>query len=348
MAGYPFEMRRFPIVFALLVAATARAQVTESITVARILLDVRVTDYQGEAILDLDADDFAVEIEGRKAKIESVTWVPDTAAARAIAGVDEPEPLPDTDESPAPSGRLFVVFVQTDFSRATSRLAGQMKFFQQVNQIIDSLEPEDRVAVFSFDSHLKFRLDFMNDKARILGAIKDSTSIDEPSWPPVVPNPSLARRMDREQMKKVSTSEAALVLVGNALRPIPGPKNLLLMGWGLGERVGGQVVMRREYPIAKRVLESARATVFALDTTDADYHDLELGMQKAAADTGGFYAKTNRFPQIAINRLQRTLQGHYELEVRRPDDLKPGTHRVDVTVKRKAVNVLAPASYMDR
>ncbi|HET7437060.1 MAG TPA: VWA domain-containing protein [Thermoanaerobaculia bacterium] len=345
-------MRRFPIVFALLVAVAvpvrSHAQVSETITVARILLDVRVTDYKGEAILDLGEGDFAVEIEGKPAKVESVTWVPDTAAARIIAGLDEPQRLPDTDESPAPSGRMFVVFVQTDFARASSRIAGQLKFFTQVEQIVDSMEPEDRVAVFSFDSHLKFRLDFSSDKARILAAIRESSSINEPSWPPVVPNPSLARRMDREQMKNATSSEAALVLIGNALRPIPGPKSLLLMGWGLGERVGGTVMMRHEYPIAKRVLESARATVFALDTTDADYHDLEIGLQTAAADTGGFYAKTNRFPQIAINRLQRTLQGHYELEVRRPDGIKPGTHRVEVTVKRKSVNVLAPASYMDR
>jgi VWFA-related protein len=212
--------------------------------------------------------------------------------------------------------------------------------------MVEALEPEDRLAVFSFDSHLKFRLDFTDDKTRVAEAIADSLMTNDPPPPQVVPNPSLARRLDREQMKKAATSEAALILVGNALRHIPGPKSLLLLGWGLGQLWGNQVVMTRKYTIARRALEAARVTVFSLDTTDAAYHSLEAGLQTAAKDTGGFYAKTHEFAGVAIARLHRTLAGHYEIEVRQPDGLRPGTHDVEVRVNAKKAYVLAPGSWI--
>lgn len=343
-------MRRFLAVFLCVLTLTANAQIQETITVARVLLDVRVTEFGGEPILGLTEKDFTVTLGGRPAQVESVTWIPETSVARVIAGVEEEDapPVPATEQNPMPRGRLFVVFIQTDFARVSERNRGQLHFLRYAKEMIETFEADDRVAVFSFDSHLKFRLDFTDDKERIKGAIEDALAIAEPATPQVVPNPSLARRLNRDEMKKATSSEEALILVGNALRNIPGPKSLLLMGWGLGEYFGGMVVMGHKYTIARRVLEAARVTIFALDTTDADYHTLELGLKKAAADTGGFYAKTHIFPRLALDRLQKTLSGHYELEVRRPEGLKPGTHEVDVRVKRRGAHVLAPASYMDR
>jgi hypothetical protein len=123
---------------------------------------------------------------------------------------------------------------------------------------------------------------------------------------------------------------------------------MLLIGWGLGERVGRAVVMKPKWPIARRALEASRVSIFALDTTYADYHDLEIGLGVAAKQTGGFYAKTHEFPQLAIDRLQRTLSGHYELELRRPNELKPGVHPVEVRVKARGATVLAPSTWTDR
>ena len=39
---------------------------------------------------------------------------------------------------------------------------------------MEALEDEDRVAVFSYDSHLKFRLDFTNRKSDIREAIRSA------------------------------------------------------------------------------------------------------------------------------------------------------------------------------
>jgi VWFA-related protein len=319
----------------------------ESITVERIIVDARVTLANGEAILGLTAKDFDVRVDGVQAKVESADWIPDTAAAREIAGIDNPQgTVNESMDVPAPQGRLLIFFFQTDFAREQERLRGQVKIMSYADQIIDSLEPEDRVAVFSYDSHLKFRLDFTDDKEQIRRAMRDSLAIDEPPPPPVVPMPSLARRLDREQMKNASSPEHALFLVGNALHPIPGPKSLLLFGWGLGKLAGGRVHMGGEYLIAKRALESSRVSVFSIDITQADWHSLGVGLAQAAADTGGFYESSYLFPQLAVNRLERTLQGHYELEVRKPE-LKAGVHTIEVNVTRRGAVVMARSTYID-
>lgn len=340
---------RLALACSLFLAVDALAQYEETITVARILIDVRVTDPIGNPIMNLTADDFDVRLGGKSAKVESVTWVSE-AASLPVGEESEAGSLEDLEtRRPGDSkGRLFVVFVQTDFARNESRVRGQMHFRHFADQMVEALQPEDRVAVFSFDSHLKFRLDFTSDKSKVQAAMRESMLTNNPPWPQLVHNPSLASRLDPKELRSAPDSETALIHMANALRPIAGPKTLLLLGWGLGERSGSFIVMRPKWPIARQALDASRVSIFALDTTDADYHDLEVGLGTAAKETGGFYAKTHNFPKLAIDRLQRTLSGHYEIELRRPEALKTGTHALDVRVKKKNAEVLAPSSWRDR
>ena len=157
---------------------------------------MRVTDYGGEPIPNLEPKDFRVKVDGVLAKVESAEWIPETAGAREIAELDR-ETAKTSLEVPAPKGRLLVFFFQTDFARESVRITGQMKILPYADQLLDSLEPEDRVAVVSFDSHLKFRLDFSDDREAIRKAMRDSLSINDPPRPPTVPMPSLesARRL---------------------------------------------------------------------------------------------------------------------------------------------------------
>src|SRR5436305_2527105 len=331
----------------LLSSASASAQLTEKISVERVIVDARVTDDRGEPITDLEARDFRVRIDGKLVKVESAEWIPETAAARGLASIGTQEENPNPDQQPAPAGRLLIFFIETDFARNAVRIGGQMHIMQNADDLVESLEPEDKVAVLQYDSHLKFRLDFTNNKPRIKNAVRDALAIDEPPPPPVVPNPSLRTHLHHDDMMKAGSPEKGLIVLGNALRSIPGPKSLILFGWGLGEKVGHSIVMRPEYPIARHVLESARVTVFAMDITQADYHDLAVGLATAAGDTGGFYASTFRFSQMAFERLQRTLQGHYELEVRKPEKKVRGTHTIEVDVDRKNASVMARSSYIE-
>jgi VWFA-related protein len=339
------------MLLALLIAASLAPQeirTQETINVERILIDARVTEYSGDPIVGLEAKDFRVRIDGMPAKVESAEWIPESAGARELAALDK-ESAKTSLEVPAPQGRLLVFFFQTDFARESVRIRGQMKILPFADQLLDSLEPEDRVAVVSFDSHLKFRLDFSDDREAIRKAMRDALTTDSPSRPPAVPMPSLARALDDESLKNAADSERALFLLGNALRPIPGPKSLILFGWGLGKLSGGYVVMDKPYAVAQRALEASRTTVFSIDLTQADWHSLGAGLATAAADTGGFYASTFHFPQLAIDRLQKALEGHYELEVRRPDTKVTGIHSIDVEVpSHRKAQVMARRTFIDK
>jgi VWFA-related protein len=326
------------------------AQLQEQITVERILVDTRVTDDRGNPITGLKASDFRVRVDGKPASVESVEWIPETAAARELANIDAAiADVNTTLDQPAPPGRLLIFFYQTDFARNSSRIAGQMQTVVNADDWLDWLDAEDRVAVFSYDSHLKFRLDFTNNKDHIKDAMQQAMLTDEPPPPRIVPMPALAKRLDRQEMLKAASPEAALIIVANALRPIPGPKSIILFGWGLGRLTPSGVMMESKYVPARQALESARASVFSIDFTQADFHSLEAGLGKVADDTGGFYAKTFHFPKIAVDRLQKTLAGHYELEVRKPDTKVRGTHTIEVEVpSQHRATVLARSTYVDR
>lgn len=341
---YALAMRRLALM-TLLFASAASAQYKERIDVVRILLDVRVTDSRGTPITDLTTKDLEVRIGGKSAEVESVEWIQDVGPP-----IDEPPSLqasePPREESPR--GRLFVVFVQTDFARETFRVRGQMDFIRYAEKMIEAFEPDDRVAVLQFDSHLKMRLDFTANKSDVNEALRNTLSINNPPRPPIVPEPSLWSRLDKEDMKRAPDSETGLLVLGNALRNIPGPKTILLIGWGLGRLSNGRVVMPKNYERARRALDAARTSIFAIDVPDSSSHTLEVGLQQAAADTGGMYVKTAIFPGIAVEMMQRALMGHYEIELRRPDGLAPGEYTLEVRVKRRGLYVFAPTSWRDK
>src|SRR5438128_5156299 len=187
----------------LLLATAAHAQVQEKITVERILIDARVTNDSGDPILGLKPEDFRVKIDGKLARVESVDWIPESTVARELANIDAPPPaeVNTSMEQPAPRGRLLIFFFQTDFARVPSRTTGQMQIVSARDKWLEWLEDDDRVAVFSFDSHLKFFLDFTSDKEKIRNAMEQALYIQEPLPPRTVPMPSLAKRIDRQEMR---------------------------------------------------------------------------------------------------------------------------------------------------
>ncbi|HKS23461.1 MAG TPA: VWA domain-containing protein [Thermoanaerobaculia bacterium] len=332
---------------AALLFALQQPQMQEQITVERVIVDARVTDAEGNPITGLKPSDFKVKIDGKTAKVEAADWIADTAAQREIDETMAEAPAPATAPEPQ-RGRLLVFLYQTDFARNSVRVRGQMKLLSMNEEWLDWLEPEDRVAVLSFDSHLKFRLDFTNRKSDIANAMEEALYISDPPWPQKVPLPSLGSRLKPEVLKDIASPERALIEIGNALLNIPGPKSLILFGWGLGRFSREGVHMAPNYWIARQALEMARVSVFSIDFTEADFHSLAAGLEKVAGDTGGFYASTHNFPHLALKRLKRTLAGHYELEVRKPETKTRGTHVIEVDVAKRGAYVLARSTYVDK
>lgn len=316
-------------------AAAVREQpgFRERVEVSRLLIDVRVLDPQGRAIRDLQPGDFDVRVGGRRARVESVQWI--------ASGTPLPLDLP---AGPA-RGRLVVFLFQKDLE--PSRIVGLMRMLKRVRPLLDAFTPEDRVAVLSFDTQLKIWVDFTNRFERVREALEHSILFEEA--PPVHQStpPSLMERLTVERARRTWTIEDALARIGEALGPLPGAKSVVFVGHGFGEYGRSGVTQRPAYDRARDALIDARAAVFSLDVTEADYHSLEAGLQLAAADTGGFFARTHVFPDAAVARLEGALAGHYVLFVERPA-LDPGAHELEVGMMREGTVLANRKQFVSR
>ncbi len=313
----------------------------DRIAVERVVMDLRIVDSKGRPIQGLTPADLRVRVDGQDAAIDSLRWVSGTTPyAEGLA----PSEAAKLGAAAAPPGRLIVFFFQKDFE--SSRLRGLVRMKEEARKLLDSLEPGDRVAVASFDTHLRLWTDFTSDMTLLRRLVETSVLRERP--PALLPqgSPSLLPAFDRDAARKAGNTEAGLVVLARALAPLQGMKSLAFFGWGLGRLSGGSVTMVPEYEPARQALKDARVVVFSLDIADADYHDLELGLQQVAEDTGGFYVKTHLFPDVAMERLENALLGYYTLSFEKPL-LPRGVHDVEVRLVARKGEVLMNASYVD-
>jgi hypothetical protein len=242
--------------------------------------------------------------------------------------------------APPPStGRLVVVFVQADLD--PSRISGQLRLRPFTRDLLASLLPEDRVAVVSFDSHLKLRQDFSRDRAATHAAIDQGMIYTAEGEVPAESQVSLARGFDFPAARDAGSTERALELTAQALAPLPGEKLMIFLGWGLGRFGSDGVHMPPAYYRAVRALGAARVPVFVLDVTSADGHSLEVGLEGVAAATGGMYLKTFRLPNLATDVLARAISGYYVLTLD-PGQLSGAAgQRVTIELRDRRGEVLA-------
>jgi VWFA-related protein len=298
---------------------------TDEITVALSTVVVRAVDTWGRPILGLQPKDFRVRAGRREIPVVAVDWIaagepspavqpPASAPAPspAVPPASSPgAPAPGAPAPPPAAGRLVVVFVQADLD--PSRISGQLRLRPFTRDLLASLLPDDRVAVVSFDSHLKLRQDFSRDRAATHAAIDRGMIYTAEGEVPAEGQVSLARGFDFPAARQAASTERALELTAQALAPLPGEKLMIFLGWGLGRFGSDGVHMPPAYYRAVRALGAARVPVFVLDVTSADGHSLEVGLEGVAAATGGMYLKTYRLPNLATDVLAKAISGYYVL-----------------------------------
>jgi VWFA-related protein len=297
-----------------------------------------VVDARGEAVLGLGPEDFKVKVDGKPVAVESALWVGPSEDEDVVVTPDGTSPPPARAALPEP--RLVVFLFQKDLDR--SRIGGLLRMLEKLDSLLAVLGPGDLAAALVFDSHLRLVHDFSANHGRLRRALEQDlfrgrVAVQESD------EPSLLAHLDARDAKRAASPERALQVIGEGLLPLAGPKTLVLFGWGLGQFSRMGVHMTPDYDPARRVLQKARCSVFSLDVTDADYHSLEVGLEQVAEDTGGFYAKTHLFPDQALKRMERALQGYYVLSFERPEG-KPGMQRLEVGLDGKKGNVLAPSA----
>ncbi len=326
---------------ALLAAGQQRPRFSERVDVTRVLVDARVVDDRGAPIRGLKPEDFRVKIDGEPARVESAEWIEGGAVDR------EGAPLASTERTGvsqlAPPGRLIVFLFQKDFE--PSRMVGLMRMLIEAREFLDTFTPADRVAVVSFDYHLKVWIDFTSDLDRVRRIFAHGILFERPGPVAESSGPSLVARLDPARAKKAYSMEQALLQIADVLEPLPGAKSLVLIGHGWGRWVGSNVFFDKEYGPAVEAFQAGRVTVFSLDTTDADQHTLEVSLESVAERTGGFFARTHLFSRRALTELAGALAGHYVLFVEKPVG-RPGYHRIEVDLAGRKGTVMAKSGFV--
>lgn len=318
--------------------------VREEAVVERVVVDAHVLDNRGSPIPDLSPEDFRVTVDGKLVLLESAEWIPADVPETNPSTLLELDPMREG-RFEFPPGRLLVFFFQTHYN--PSRLQGLMRMALQARTFLDTLLPTDRVAVVSYDSHLKLRQDFTADHDKVVKAINAAIRTGFANRVEPMESPSLARYLDFDAARSAVTPEKGLDLIAKALTPIPGGKSLLYFGWGLGT-VGGlagpHAHERRHWVEALQSLATARVNIFTLDVTDADYHTLEHSIQQISDLTGGSYQKTHLFPRLALENVGRAISGRYVLVFVKPRAPR-GVHEIEVELSRRKGRVYARQYY---
>lgn len=322
-------------------AETPETAFQAAIDVSLLSWVVRVVDTGGSPILGLRPEDLRVRVGKQEIPVVGLDWIaPGGAGEQAEPESEIVQGWIDgtIGATAAPEGRLVVVFVQADLN--PTRISGQMRLRPYTRKLLATLHPQDRVAVVSFDSHLKLWQDFSADLEATHAAIDTAMVFSHEIEVARAQPHSLAEHFAKAAAFDAASPERALELLGNALEPLPGEKTVLYLGWGLGRFDGGGVHMTPAYKPAVRALRAARAAVFVLDVTSADRHSLEVGLQNVAEATGGLYFSTFRLPQVATRILARAISGYYVLTIDR-DAVAEQDGRVRIDLKKRIGTVLA-------
>ncbi|HTY42661.1 MAG TPA: VWA domain-containing protein [Thermoanaerobaculia bacterium] len=316
---------------ALLWPQTVQQPVQEQVHVTVVEVTLHAADRTGEPVRGLGPRDLRLYVDGRDVPIESLDWVSNERRAETEPPPRTTAPGPAAPPAAAdatPTGRLIVFFFQWHIEAV--KIEGHLRMSRQALEFLDTLQPDDEVAVVTFGSSLWLRQDFTRDRARARAAIKKALVLENA---PASPEPPSLEGIVRGR-DGVTSIEKAFIALGDALRPLPGSKAILFLGWGVGDVSflapgAGLGTMRYspEYERAIAALGRAQAPVFALDVSGG-HHSLEAGLERLSFETGGYYLPTWDFPRWAMKTAASAIQGHYVLVFRPPALPKHGFHEI--------------------
>jgi hypothetical protein len=205
---------------------------------------------------------------------------------------------------------------------------------RQAKRYLDSLGADERIAVLGYGSGLRLLQDFTANHGAVVEAIRN---IRSPAWKgraEAAGGPALSTAL--EGCGRTDSIERALLCIGTSLEELSGPKTMLFFGWTAATT---KETWRDEYPAILEAIGKAEVSVSVLDISDGrrvttkpvlpgSLHDL-------ASDSGGLYNETYDFPDLARRRVERSVEGYYEVVFRDPASRR-GMHEVEIELVGRA------------
>lgn len=323
----------------------------EEIQVTEVLIDVLVTDKDGNVIVGLEPEDFLVTENGEPMELTGLTFY---SNSRFIEGgvpseqvEEETRDKEDLRIDEVPVDRYFILFFhdqRLDFAPRTVQTERQLldaarRAKEWVREVV---LPTDWVAVVGYDVKLRLYQDFTRDKQALIAALDDApVSKGGENWPSRIEDsggPTLAAHLPqgKELRKETKRIYDAMELLAEAAGHTVGRKNLIFFSRGFGDvnRFGVYEPDPRYYDDMEQALNDNNVAVYSVDLTPADVdHALEDALNQIAAETGGRYYFNFVNFRIPLTRIADENTGYYLLSYRsRHPAGESGFQRVEVEV----------------
>lgn len=299
------------------------------VEVSEVLLDVLVTDRDGQVVLGLNPDDFVVKERGKPVPVTGVSFYSNRFQLRD----DEPGKIQHPLPNEVPADRYFILFFHDQRQLAIDQSGLLRQQFEASRQsqrwINEEMLPGDWVAVVSYDYKLKVYQDFTQDRKALDQAIQNAARGREPgnAWAsrrPEVPEgqPSLLGHLPegKDLRKKSTRIYDGMRLVAEATKEIVGRKSLLLFTFGFGEiaRTAGGAFLtegdKRYYPKLEQALNDNNVAVYPIDLVPSELEHVQSHfLTQLAADTGGYYYENFVNFFTPIQRIADESNGYYLL-----------------------------------
>ena len=271
------------------------------VEVVEVLLDVLVTDKDGNVILGLEPSDFVIEEEDRPVDVTGATFYSNRLFVDAASEAGKL----NVAQSEVPVDRYFILFFHDDPGSGAVVLREKLDAVRRAKEwVSEGLLPNDYVAIVRYTKKLIVHQDFTTDIDEILSGL-DSVAKGKDlggNWPSRLAEtdgPSLRRGLPqgKELRKETTRIYSALEAVAEASGSIVGRKNLMLFSIGFGEvdMHGLFLPDRRYYDDTYQTLNDNNVAVYGismLQTTGARsplVASLDSALSALAADTGGRY-----------------------------------------------------------
>lgn len=316
------------------------------VEVSEVLLDVLVTDKDGNVVVGLGPDDFVVTEDDAQMPVRNVSFysnryqVADDARDEGLSGPAEGEILAD---------RYFIFFFHDQ--RLTGGTPGSYLLRQQLDAarhakrwVEEEMLGGDWVAVLSYDVKLHIHTDFTRDRTSLIGAVEDAarSKNTENQWPSRRPGalelaerPSLLVNLPqgKELRKKTRRMYDAFELIADATRDILGRKTMMFFSNGFGEfeRITGRgginsVTARpdqRYWPDMLQSLNDNNVAVYPIDLSPSftDHPQADF-LNELASTTGGKYYENFVSFMTPMQQIADEANGYYLLSY-------PASHPAD-------------------
>ncbi len=298
----------------------------EQVTVSEVLLDVVVTDKQGNVIVGLAPDDFLVEENGKSRDVATATFY----SNRRLLGSSQPAVAAGGSIDTTPRSRYFILYFE-DQRRAAADNPALRLLQRQLEAVREAKEwmreevlLDDYVAVVSYDVKLKVHQDFTQDRGNVLKAIDGFTKGEDPgsNWPSRLPEAgeiSLRTGLPRGKELDAQTTKPydALRVIAQASSGIVGRKNLIYFGLGFGELTGFGLYKPdpRYYPGMIQALNDNNVAVYTIDLipSDVSSYPLEESLHQLAHETGGKYFGSFASFETPLGQISTENSGYYLL-----------------------------------